>query len=169
MNTETTSIIDLPLEMLNYLCTYLTWMDVVMVELAIPNLRVQQCGIHYDFKLAKLRTLIKHFRKLKRKQCKYDERFQFVKFMNLNNPKPYLQPHIIKAIRVIRKLNQHLYLIKKVEGELQVKFLQDEDIDIFCSYCQSKFNDVDALETHSENVFPKCYRISIEDLAQFIM
>ena len=116
MNIETTSVIDLPLEMLNYLCTYLTWMDVVMVELAIPNLRVQQCGIHYDFKLAKLRTLIKHFRKLKRKQCKYDERFQFVKFMNLNNPKPYLQPHIIKAIRVIRKLNQHLYLIKKSGG-----------------------------------------------------
>ena len=61
MNIETTSVIDLPLEMLNYLCTYLTWMDVVMVELAIPNLRVQQCGIHYDFKLTKLRTLIKHF------------------------------------------------------------------------------------------------------------
>ena len=72
MNTEANihNITDLPLEILNYLCTHLTWLDVVMLELAIPYLRMEQCGIHYDFKLKKLKQLIRQLRKLKRKQQK---------------------------------------------------------------------------------------------------
>jgi hypothetical protein len=171
MNTEANihKITDLPLEILNYLCTHLTWLDVVMLELAIPNLRMEQCGIHYDFKLKKLKQLVRYFRKLKRKQHKYHEWFRFTMFMYNNNPKFCLQSHMAKAISVIRKQNHCLYLIKKVEEELQVKFLVEEDIDVFCSYCETRFLDVDALETHTKIIFPKCRVISIEDLQQWFM
>ena len=171
MNTEANihKITELPLEILNYLCTHLTWLDVVMLELAVPNLRIEHCGIHYDFKLKKLKQLVRHFRKLKRKQHKYHERFRFTMYMYDYNPKTFLQSHIAKAISVIRKQNHYLYLIKKVEEELQVKFLVEEDIDVFCSYCETRFLDVDALETHTEIIFPKCRVISIEDLQQWFM
>ena len=76
MNSYPQTITDLPLEMLNYLCTHLTWMDVVMLQLAIPNLRVNECGIHYDFQIMKLKQTIKLFRKLKRLQCKFRKRFK---------------------------------------------------------------------------------------------
>ena len=171
MNTEANihKITELPLEILNYLCTHLTWLDVVMLELAIPNLRIEHCGIHNDFKLKKLKHLVRHFRKLKRKQQKYHERFRFTMYMYTNNPKKILQSHMAKAISVIRKQNHYLYLIKKVEEELKVKFLVEEDIDVFCSYCGTRFLDVDALETHTKIIFPKCRVISIEDLQQWLI
>jgi hypothetical protein len=171
MNTEANihNITDLPLEILNYLCTHLTWLDVVMLELAIPYLRMEQCGIHYDFKLKKLKQLIRQLRKLKRKQQKYHERFRFTMYMYNYNPKCFLQSHMVKAIIVIRKQNHYLYLIKKVEEELQVKFLVEEVIDVFCSYCETRFSNVRALETHSKIIFPKCRVISIEDLQQWLI
>ena len=171
MNTEANihKITDLPLETLNYLCTHLSWLDVVMLELAIPNLRIEHCGIHNDFKLKKLKHLVRHFRKLKRKQQKYHERFRFTMYMYNYNPKFFLQSHMEKAISVIRKQNHYLYLIKKGEEELQVKFLDVEDVDIFCSYCETRFSNVHTLETHSQIIFPKCRVISIEDLQQWFM
>ena len=164
-----TSIIELPLEIVNHLCTYLTWVDVVMLELVIPNLRIEQCGIHYDFKLRKLKDLIKQFKQLKQIQYKYHKGFKSDIFLNLQLPKLILQSNIVKAISVIRKLNYYLYLIKKVEHELQVKFLEEDDIDIFCSFCETKFLNIKALETHSETIFPKCRVITIEDLIEFFM
>ena len=107
------SIIELPLEILNLLCTYLSWLDVVMVELAIPNLGVGQCGIHYDFKLRKLKELVKRFKLLKKIQYKYHNGFKSDVFLNLQLPKLILQSNMAKAISVIRKLNYYLYLIKK--------------------------------------------------------
>ena len=164
-----TSIIELPLEIVNHLCTYLTWIDVVMFELAIPNLRIEQCGIHYDFKLRKLKDLIKQFKQLKQIQYKYHKGFKFDMFMHPQNPKLFLQSNIVKAISVLRKLNYYLYLINKVEHELQVKFLEEDDIDIFCSFCETKFLNIKALEIHSENIFPKCRVITIEDLIEFFL
>ena len=79
-----TSIIELPLEIVNHLCTYLTWVDVVMLELAIPNLRIEQCGIHYDFKLRKLKDLIKQFKQLKQIQYKYHKGFKFDKLNSIS-------------------------------------------------------------------------------------
>ena len=166
MNIE--AIYLLPLEMLNYLCTYLTWIDVVILEVAIPNLRVEQCGIHYDFKLMKLKQLIRHFKKLKRKQNKYLERFKFSMYMHHLIPNFRLQSHMLKAISVIRKLNHHLYLIKKVQEELQLKILVEQDINVFCSFCDTRFLDVDALETHIQIIFPKCKTINIEELHHFL-
>ena len=163
------SIIELPLEILNLLCTYLSWLDVVMVELAILNLGVGQCGIHYDFKLRKLKDLIKQFKQLKQIQYKYHKGFKFVMFMHPQNPKLFLQSNIVKAISVLRKLNYYLYLINKVEHELQVKFLEEDHIDIFCSYCETKFLDIEALVIHSETIFPKCRVITIEDLNEFFL
>ena len=161
------SIIKIPLEILNHLCTYLSWLDVVMVELAIPKLKVEQCGIHYDFKLRKLKDLIKQFKQLKQIQYKYHKGFKSDIFLNLQLPKLFLQSNIVKAISVIRKLNYYLYLINKVEHELQVKFLEEDDIDIFCSYCETKFLNIEALETHSETIFPKCRVITIDDMIEF--
>ena len=161
------SIIELPLEILNHLCTYLSSLDVVMFELAIQNLRVEQCGIHYDFKLRKLKDLIKQFKQLKQIQYKYHKGFKSDIFLNLQLPKLFLQSNIVKAISVIRKLNYYLYLINKVEHELQVKFLEEDDIDIFCSYCETKFLNIEALETHSETIFPKCRVITIDDMIEF--
>jgi hypothetical protein len=166
---QMTSIIELPLEIVNHLCTYLTWIDVVMLELAIPNLRIEQCGIHYDFKLRKLKDLIKQFKQLKQIQYKYHKGFKFDMFMHPQNPKLFLQSNIVKAISVLRKLNYYLYLINKVEHELQVKFLEEDDIDIFCSFCETKFLNIKALETHSETIFPKCRVITIEDLIEFFV
>lgn len=168
MNLEVTSIIDLPLEMVNYLCSFLTWIDVTVLELAIPNLRVEQCGIHYDFQFKKLKQLIRHFQKLKQKQHKYLEQFKFCMYMHQSNSKFCLQSHMSKAISVIRKQNHDLYLIKKVQKELQMKILVNEDIDVFCSFCDTRFNNVDALETHRQIIFPKCKVISIEDVVQFL-
>ena len=161
------SIIELPLEILNLLCTYLSWLDVVMVELAIPNLGVGQCGIHYDFKLRKLKDLIKRFKLLKKIQYKYHNGFKSDVFLNLQLPKLILQSNMAKAISVIRKLNYYLYLIKKVEHELQLKFLEEDDIDIFCSKCETKFLNIEALETHSETIFPKCRVITYDDMIQY--
>ena len=167
MNIE--AIYLLPLEMLNYLCTYLTWIDVVILEVAIPNLRVQQCGIRYDFKLMKLKQLIRHFKKLKRKQNKYLERFKFSMYMHHLIPNFRLQSHMLKAISVmIRKLNHHLYLIKKVQKELQLKILVEQDINVFCSFCDTRFLDVDALETHIQIIVSKCKTINIEELHHFL-
>ena len=103
MTFEVSSIIDLPLEMLNYLCTYLTWVDIAVLELAIPNLRVQQCEVHHDFKLKKLEHLMKHFKKLKQKQYKYLDRFKFCMYMLRFKSNFCLQFHMNKAISVIRK------------------------------------------------------------------
>ena len=126
------TITDLPLEMLNYLCTHLNWMDVVMLQLAIPNLRVNECGIHYDFQIMKLKQTIKLFRKLKRLQCKFRKRFKRYIY---HSQVPFLHPAMEKVTSLIRKQMQLVYLIQKVEKELQVKFSNDEDIDIVCSYC----------------------------------
>ena len=155
------TITDLPLEMLNYLCTYLNWMDVVMLELAIPNLRVNQCGIHFDFKLKKLKQLIKHFRKLKNQQCKYRKRFKLYLY---HTQEPFLHPAMVKVTSLIRKQMHLLYLIQKVEKELQVKFLDGDNvkIDIVCSYCKTRFHNVDALETHNRIIFPKCKVTTIQ-------
>ena len=164
-----TSIIMLPPELVNHLCTYLSWVDVVALELAIPNLMVEQCGIHYDFKLRKLKDLIKQFKQLKQIQYNDHKEFKFDMFMHLEDPTLLLQPNIEKALSVIRKLNYYLFLIKKVEYELQVKFLEDDDIDIFCSYCETKFLNIEALETHSETMFPKCRVVTIEELMEYFL
>jgi hypothetical protein len=152
------TITDLPLEMLNYLCTHLNWMDVVMLQLAIPNLRVNECGIHYDFQIMKLKQTIKLFRKLKRLQCKFRKRFKRYIY---HSQVPFLHPAMEKVTSLIRKQMQLVYLIQKVEKELQVKFSNDEDIDIVCSYCETRFYNVNALETHSRIIFPKCKVINI--------
>ena len=72
-----------------------------------------------------------------------------------------LQFHMNKAISVIRKMNHNLYLIKKVQEELQVKILVDENINVFCSFCDTKFNN-DALENHNQLIFLKCKIITIK-------
>ena len=56
-----------------------------------------------------------------------------------------------------------------MEYELQVKFLEDDDIDIFCSYCETKFLNIEALETHSETMFPKCRVVTIEELMEYFL
>ena len=158
------TITDLPLDMLNYLCTYLNWVDVVVLELSIPDLRVKQSGIHNDFKLKELKKSIKVFKSLKKKQHRYHQRFKSFPIHNT-----YLHSSMKNFISVTRKQMHHLYLIKKVEEELQVKFLKSEEVDIFCPHCETKFCDVDALETHSKIMYPICYVPTIEDLFAMLM
>ena len=67
-----------------------------------------------------------------------------------------LQFHMNKVISVIRNINHNFYLIKKVQEELQVKIFVDEDINVFCSFCDTKFNNLDALENHNHLIFPQC-------------
>ena len=158
------TITDLPLEMLNYLCTYLNWVDVVVLELVIPDLKVEQSGIHYDFKLKELKKSIKVFRSLKKKQHRYHQRFKSYPIHS-----SYLQSSMKNFISITRKQMYHLHLIKKVEEDMQVKFLKCENVDIFCPHCETKFCNVDALETHSKIIYSKCFVPTIDDLFAMLM
>ena len=47
------------------------------------------------------------------------------------------------------------------------KLLPLELLDIVCSYCETKFLNIEALETHSETIFPKCRVITYDDMIQY--
>ena len=81
----------------------------------------------------------------------------------------YLQSSMKNFISITRKQMYHLHLIKKVEEDMQVKFLKCENVDIFCPHCETKFCNVDALETHSKIIYSKCFVPTIDDLFAMLM
>jgi hypothetical protein len=75
--------------------------------------------------------MIKLFKKLKKLQCKFRKRFKLYLY---HSRVPFLHPAMVKVISLIRKQMHLLYLIQKVEKELQVKLSNAEDIDIVCMF-----------------------------------